>query len=352
YESSKKANYDTNNDGKVDIMDTWNVNGNGIFETQSYVYQTVKKQTEIIDSGASGDNIINYLNTDIKLIDELAIFKADRAAFFIKDGPFITYSFGAKLAQLIQQSNSENRQTVYKLFSTICQKLLPPNTKYMPVRTEQKEYAAMCLFKDMYDKSSAVQVAVSGIMSMLDCEFQGTYVLDNYKNETSNEESNEAQPEDQESHIDEVIMKHEKQLSDVQPQQQPQYTLTNVFNQIQINAPFTLDSHSQNTFYIVDDGTCSVCVFNLYFESKGQGAKAQEICRLPDSVLPTDGKSMGFPASVYRNAGGNINWWGMCYFGFNQQDKHLYCFLQNIQDVIPDSSTDVYKYCSSGMYYL
>jgi hypothetical protein len=38
------------------------------------------------------------LNTDIKLIDELAIYKADRAAFFIKDGPFITYSFGAKLA--------------------------------------------------------------------------------------------------------------------------------------------------------------------------------------------------------------------------------------------------------------
>ncbi|KAA6322671.1 MAG: hypothetical protein EZS28_054408, partial [Streblomastix strix] len=35
-ESSKKANYDANNDGKVDIMDTWNVNGNGIFETQSY----------------------------------------------------------------------------------------------------------------------------------------------------------------------------------------------------------------------------------------------------------------------------------------------------------------------------
>ncbi|KAA6321040.1 MAG: hypothetical protein EZS28_054606, partial [Streblomastix strix] len=111
YESSKKANYDANNDGKVDIMDTWNVNGNGMFETQSYVYQTVKKQTDIIASGASGDNIVNYLNTDIKLIDELAIYKADRAAFFIKDGPFITYSLGAKLAQLIQQSNSENRQT-------------------------------------------------------------------------------------------------------------------------------------------------------------------------------------------------------------------------------------------------
>ncbi|KAA6367782.1 MAG: hypothetical protein EZS28_036691 [Streblomastix strix] len=88
--------------------------------------------------------------------------------------------------------------------------------------------------------------------------------------------------------------------------------------------------HALNTYYIVDNGTCKVCVFNLYFETKGMEIKEQEIGLLPDSVLPTDGKSMGFPASVYRNAGGYINWW----------------------DIIPESSDDVFKYCSSGMYYL
>ncbi|KAA6400386.1 MAG: hypothetical protein EZS28_004089 [Streblomastix strix] len=43
YESSMKINYDANNYGKFDIMDTWNVNGKGQFETQSYFFETVKK---------------------------------------------------------------------------------------------------------------------------------------------------------------------------------------------------------------------------------------------------------------------------------------------------------------------
>ncbi|KAA6354557.1 MAG: hypothetical protein EZS28_049916, partial [Streblomastix strix] len=147
YESSKKVNYDANNDGKIDIMDTWNVNGKGQFEAQSYVYETVKNQSNLIEAGVQGLNRTNYLNSEIKLVDELAIYKADRAAYFIKDGPFITYSFGAKLAQL--GANYEASQTVYKLFSTISKKLLPPNTKYMPIHVEQQEFSAMCLFKDM-----------------------------------------------------------------------------------------------------------------------------------------------------------------------------------------------------------
>ncbi|KAA6364557.1 MAG: hypothetical protein EZS28_039916, partial [Streblomastix strix] len=282
YESSKKINYDANNDGIINIMDTWHVNGKGSFETSSHVYETVKKQTDLIATGLFGDVKVNYLNSDIKLQDELAIYKADRAAFFIKEGPFITFSFGAKLGQIIQsQANSENQQTVHRLFSTITQKLLPPNTKYMPVRTEQQEYTAMCLFKDIYDKSLAVEVAVSGVLNKYDCEFQGTYILDNYKNPTSNEESNEgpnaspSDPKEPDSHIDE-------------------------------------GGHAYNTYYIVDDGTCKVCVFNIYFETKGLASSTQEIGLLPDSVLPTDGKSMGFPASVYRNAGGYINWLVEC----------------------------------------
>ncbi|KAA6384490.1 MAG: hypothetical protein EZS28_019982, partial [Streblomastix strix] len=110
YESSKKINYDANNDGKIDIMDMWNVNEKGQFETQSNVYETVKKQTDLIESGVQGLNRSNYLNSEIKLIDELAIYKANREEYFNKDGPFITYNFEAKLSQL--GANSDTQQTI------------------------------------------------------------------------------------------------------------------------------------------------------------------------------------------------------------------------------------------------
>ncbi|KAA6370436.1 MAG: hypothetical protein EZS28_034037 [Streblomastix strix] len=351
YEQSKKINYDANNDGIVNIKYAWHVNSKGTFETSSHVYETVKKQTDLIATGLFGDVKVNYLSSDIKQQDELRIYKADRAAFFIKEGPFITFSFGAKLGQIIQQqANSENQQTVHRLFSIIRQKLLPPNMKYMPVRTEQQEYTAMCVFKDIYDKSLAVEVAVSGVLNKYDCEFQGIYMHDNYKNPTSNVEPNElpTDPKEPDSHIDEVIIKHDGKLAS---SSLPIYTITNVFNQIQLSAPFNQGGHAYNTYYIVDDGTYNECVFNLYFETKGIASNTQEIGLLPDAVLPTEGKSMGFPASVYRNAGGYINWLGTCYFCINQQFKMLYCVLQNVQEVIPESS-DIYKYCSSGMYYL
>ncbi|KAA6354747.1 MAG: hypothetical protein EZS28_049726 [Streblomastix strix] len=123
----------------------------------------------------------------------------------------------------------------------------------MPIHVEQQEFSAMCLFKDMYDKSLAVQVTVSGKLT-----------------------SNEATSEEPESHIDEVIIKHEKQIA-------------------------------YNTFYIVDDGTCRLCVFNLYFESKELQGRTQEVGHIPDSVLPADGKSLGFPAAIYSTQGGRQN---------------------------------------------
>ncbi|KAA6361433.1 MAG: hypothetical protein EZS28_043040, partial [Streblomastix strix] len=165
YEQSKIINYDANIDGRVDIMDTQHFNGKGTFETSSHVYETVKKQTELIATGLFGDNKVNYLNSDIKLQDELVIYKADRAAFFIKEGPFITFSF---------------------------------------VRTEQQEYTAMCLFKDIYGKSLA--------------------------NPTSNEEPNASplDPKEPNFHIDEVIIKHDGKLVSSLI---PIYTITNVSSQ-------------------------------------------------------------------------------------------------------------------------
>ncbi|KAA6390922.1 MAG: hypothetical protein EZS28_013552 [Streblomastix strix] len=50
YEQSKKINYYANNDGKIDIMDTWNVNGKGTFTTQSHEYITVKMLTDLIEA--------------------------------------------------------------------------------------------------------------------------------------------------------------------------------------------------------------------------------------------------------------------------------------------------------------
>ncbi|KAA6402672.1 MAG: hypothetical protein EZS28_001802 [Streblomastix strix] len=199
----------------------------------------------------------------------------------------------------------------------------------MPVRTEQQEYIVMCLFKDIYDKSLAVEVAVSGIMNKYDCEFQETYILDNYKNPTSNEEPNTSpsDPKELDSHIDEVIIKHDKLLTS---SSQPIYTITNVFNQIQLIAPFDQGGHAYNTYYIVDDGTCKVCVFNLYFETKGQATSTLGIRRIPDVILPADSKNIGFPTSIHRKAGRFINW----------------------LEVIPESSLDVHKYCASGIYYL
>ncbi|KAA6356232.1 MAG: hypothetical protein EZS28_048241, partial [Streblomastix strix] len=177
----------------------------------------------------------------------------------------------------------------------------------MPVRTEQQEYTAMCLFKEIYDKSLAVEVAVSEVLNKYDCEFQGTYILDNYKNPTLNEEPNASplDPKEPDSHIDKVIIKHDGKLVSSPI---PIYTITNVFNQIQLIASFDQGGHDYNTFYIVDYGTCKICVLNLYFETKRQATSTQGTGRTPDVILPADGKSMGFPASVYRNAGGYINW--------------------------------------------
>ncbi|KAA6397877.1 MAG: hypothetical protein EZS28_006590 [Streblomastix strix] len=132
----------------------------------------------------------------------------------------------------------------------------------------------------MYDKSSAVYVAVSQQLNMFDCEFQGMYIPDNHANASA---SNEAASEEPESHIDEVIIKHEKQIA-------------------------------YNTFYIVDDGTCGVCVFNQYFESKVLQGRTQEVGRIPDTVVPADDKKP--------------------------------------QESIPMDSADVFKYCASEMYYL
>ncbi|KAA6381512.1 MAG: hypothetical protein EZS28_022962 [Streblomastix strix] len=119
------------------------------------------------------------------------------------------------------------------------------------------------------------------------------YLLDNYKNPISNEESNEesnlspSDPKQHDSHIDEVTIKHDQQLASSPI---PIYIITNVFNQIQLIAPFVQGCQAYNSFYLVDDGSCKVCEFKLYFETKGQAKSTQEISQIPDVIFPADGK--------------------------------------------------------------
>ncbi|KAA6365750.1 MAG: hypothetical protein EZS28_038723, partial [Streblomastix strix] len=61
FEALKQINYDSNNDGKVDIMDVWNNSGKGTYEICQEFY------------------------------------KVDRAAYYIQDGSIVTFSFDAKL---------------------------------------------------------------------------------------------------------------------------------------------------------------------------------------------------------------------------------------------------------------
>ncbi|KAA6360099.1 MAG: hypothetical protein EZS28_044374, partial [Streblomastix strix] len=65
----KQINYDSNKDGKVDIMDVWNGSGQGTHEAQSYVYNVMKKQSDLVDHHIKGTVLHNFLNNDIKLID-------------------------------------------------------------------------------------------------------------------------------------------------------------------------------------------------------------------------------------------------------------------------------------------
>ncbi|KAA6401635.1 MAG: hypothetical protein EZS28_002838 [Streblomastix strix] len=122
FEALKQINYDSNNDGKVDIMDVWNGSGQGTHEAQSYEYDVMKKQSDLVDHHIEGTVLHNFLNNDIKLIDKFGIYKTDRAAYYIQDGPIVIFSFGAKL--------EDNIQNIYIIFSTVDNKILPPYAKY------------------------------------------------------------------------------------------------------------------------------------------------------------------------------------------------------------------------------
>ncbi|KAA6383520.1 MAG: hypothetical protein EZS28_020954 [Streblomastix strix] len=103
-------------------MDIWNGSGQGNHEAQSHVYDVVKKQSDLVDHHIQRTVFRNFLNYDIKLVDKLRIYKADRAAYYTQDGPTVTFNFGAKLG--------DNNGNIYKIFTTIECKILPTYAKY------------------------------------------------------------------------------------------------------------------------------------------------------------------------------------------------------------------------------
>ncbi|KAA6384026.1 MAG: hypothetical protein EZS28_020449 [Streblomastix strix] len=300
FEALKQINYDSNNDGKVDIMDVWNGSGQGTHEAQSHVYDVVKKQSDLVDHHIEGTVLHNFLNNDIKLIDKLGIYKADRAAYYIQDGPIVTFSFGAKLG--------DNVGNVYNIFSTIDSKILPPYAKYHAIHPEQKEFKGYCQQIQQQDKQTSFQVIISGKLDKKDCEFSGTYVIDNYQNLIDANEINEGQPE---SIIDEVIIKCDRKL---ETHSIYQYTITNEIGQLNIVQGFNLGS-PHNSFYIVDDGAL-----------------------FPATVIITVGDSYQTDTFVG-------------YFIVNGSTKQ-YSFSDDRPVVISPQSSNVLYYCVSGLYYL
>ncbi|KAA6384272.1 MAG: hypothetical protein EZS28_020201 [Streblomastix strix] len=102
-EALKQINQDSNNDGKVDIMDVWNGSGQGTHGAQSYTCDFMKKQSDLIDTHVEGTVLYNFLNNDIKLLDKLGIYKANRAAYYIQDGPNVTFRIFTKIKSLVSK---------------------------------------------------------------------------------------------------------------------------------------------------------------------------------------------------------------------------------------------------------
>lgn len=93
------------------------------------------------------------------------------------------------------------------LFSTISKNILLQNMKYISILTKYQEFSTICRIVDIYDQSSAVLVAVIGILNVNDWEIQGMHVLDKYMN---NEPSNEQLSESAKSLIEKVLSKYNK----------------------------------------------------------------------------------------------------------------------------------------------
>ncbi|KAA6402871.1 MAG: hypothetical protein EZS28_001596 [Streblomastix strix] len=129
-----------------------------------------------------------------------------------------------------------------------------------------------------------------------------TYAVDNYTDES---ESNETYTEDVEPHFDVVMIKHEEQLGS---SPQPQYTITNVYNQF-ITNDFFLHQHIKRSISLMM--ALAEYAYSIYTSN-------QMVCKGEHK---------------------------------KQIEFRIRQYLLMVKS-IPQDSADVFKYCASGMYYL
>ncbi|KAA6404294.1 MAG: hypothetical protein EZS28_000180 [Streblomastix strix] len=226
YTPIKQALHDSNNDNKLDIQDTWNeIAKGGEYKTQSWVYEIVKHQSDVLEQKSLGPESAkyNWLSSNL-LIDPVSIYGPDRAMFYLIDGPQITFNFKSNV--------SDNSLNYYKVFQKINPRLLTQKTKYFTVHPCQYEFYAHMDVKpngdaDIFNKNK-MEVKFNGQPGNRDVEFAGTYINDTYVNP----ESTDPQADNKaKSKIDEVIVQHDSKIG--RAPLFTDYTITDLMDQVQ-----------------------------------------------------------------------------------------------------------------------
>ncbi|KAA6398332.1 MAG: hypothetical protein EZS28_006140 [Streblomastix strix] len=356
YTPIKQALHDSNNDNKLDIQDTWNeIAKGGEYKTQSWVYEIVKHQSDVLEQKSLGPESAkyNWLSSNL-LIDPVSIYGPDRAMFYLIDGPQITFNFKSNV--------SDNSLNYYKVFQKINPRFLTQKTKYFTVHPCQQEFYAHMDVKpngdaDIFNKNK-MEVKFNGQPGNRDVEFAGTYINDTYINpdSTDPETTNKAS-----SKIDEVIVQHDSKIG--RAPLFTNYTITDFMDQVQfadyfrngqieiINegyAPPTIIKDS--TLYRVNDGVNNLIVFNFYIEQLDNNNVSPNLmlCWLPDEIVPLTNKY--FPSSCYITvpALSYFDKRSSSYAKMDSGDKGLYIYLS---DPVYDTNRGRVYYIS-GSYYV
>ncbi|KAA6391096.1 MAG: hypothetical protein EZS28_013376 [Streblomastix strix] len=293
YEPLKRAISEVNGDGKINIVDDWQVNSIIVeIRSMSWVQNVVQKQTEAIGDGVQSYDpsqpisLSNYINNNTKLVNHNT-FGPLRAAYFVKEGLICTFNFQAEVS-------SQHVNNVFKVFKTIDSDLQPRLTKLFPIKTSFTSFAGMIQINGN-DTPDVVVNQGFGYYPMDLCDFSGSYLIDplpqesNQKNITSNGEPI--------SHIVSVIMQH-----DILPPMRistsifPQYTVTEV-SRDQLLAlaytPYDLDAFK---IYIIDDTVNKLVMFNIHLRLKRFTEVKQYVLSMSESIDPK--RTFLFPVMI------------------------------------------------------
>ncbi|KAA6401507.1 MAG: hypothetical protein EZS28_002968 [Streblomastix strix] len=276
YELYKRATTDVNNDGQNDIMDDWHQNSQvAERQTESWVYDVVKQQTDQIASGGAqpaSKTISNYLNNNTKLRSPYQQFTDDRAAYFVKEGPQCTFNFRTR--KITPAGN------INVIFGTIDKQLKTPLDTWFPVHST---ISGQFVSFELNQENKVIFNSNSGLS--VDIDFAGTYII---APQTDNDNSNglPSAPEEPDSHIDKVIIDQDTILRGGIPPPISQYTIKNRFDDILLTVSYidTID-RVNNQFYEIFDGVNKYVVFNVHLSIYSFNEKFIQIGSLPTDLL-------------------------------------------------------------------